>query len=60
MAFVADALLYGRKYMDGQTSLKAVLNRVADDIGREGLDVLSNKPLGSYAAFRPLELAGVV
>lgn len=51
------AIDYARKYMDGATPLREVVERVVQDIEREGMDVLSDRISGHFAWFRSLELA---
>ncbi|MFW6414231.1 MAG: ABC-ATPase domain-containing protein [Verrucomicrobiota bacterium] len=57
---IADTIWYARKYMDGSTSLRQIIERVTSDIEENGLDVLNRFPAGDYAAFRKLELAAAV
>jgi len=58
---IAEAILYAReRYMDGDRSLRAVLDAVAADLTREGLAVLSRRSVGNHAAFRPLEFAAAL
>ena len=54
------AVEYARKYMDGSTTLREVLNRVKSDIEEQGLDLLDPRFIGDLAAFRDLELAAVL
>jgi len=51
------ALDYARKYMDQESSLKEVIDRVMKEIDTHGLDVLSDQISGHFAQFRPFELA---
>ena len=51
------ALEYSKKYMDNQTTLRDVVNRVIKDIDENGIDVISDKISGHFAWFRGLELA---
>ncbi|WAI01384.1 ABC-ATPase domain-containing protein [Methanogenium organophilum] len=53
---IADAIWYAVRYMDGSATAAEVAERVMHDIEREGLDVLSKRKRGDYAAFRSLEL----
>ena len=46
--------------MDGKKTLKQIVNTVLNDIMGNGLDVLSPRPVGDYAAFRALELAAAM
>jgi len=54
------AIEYGKKYMDGKTTVRAVLEKVMSDIDEQGLDLLDKKFTGDLAAFRSLELASVL
>ena len=53
---IGDALYYARRYMDGERTIGQVADAVMRDIIDRGLDVLSPRPTGDYAAFRALEL----
>jgi len=53
---IGDALYYARRYMDGERTIGQVADAVMRDIVDRGLDVLSPRPTGDYAAFRALEL----
>lgn len=57
---IADAIWYAVRYMDGTATAAEVAERVMQDIEREGLDVLSKRKRGDYAAFRSLELLQAV
>lgn len=57
---IADAIWYAVRYMDGKTTAAEVAERVMQDIERDGLDVLSKRTRGDYAAFRTLELLQAV
>ena len=46
--------------MDGKRTAADVAERVMQDIERDGLDVLSKRRRGDYAAFRTLELLQAV
>ncbi len=48
------------QYMDGHSSLGDLIDWVAEDIDRHGLDVLTHYPQGDTARFRPLELAAAL
>ena len=50
-------MLHARQFMDGNTTLKQVLDRVMADIDKSGLDILSEKVSGYLVQFRPFELA---
>ncbi len=54
---IAHALSYARKYMDGEATLKQVVDQVIADIDRQGLDVLGDRVSGFVSRFRPFELA---
>ncbi|MEJ2663165.1 MAG: ABC-ATPase domain-containing protein [Spirochaetia bacterium] len=54
---IAGALLYLTKYMDGEASLPQIVQRVMADTQKHGLDILSDRVSGQFAAFRGLELA---
>ncbi|MFQ6069328.1 MAG: ABC-ATPase domain-containing protein [Candidatus Aminicenantales bacterium] len=57
---IGDAIYYSLKYMDGEKTLKEVLNLVMKDVREKGLDVLSPYPTGDYAEFRSMELGAAV
>jgi len=58
---IADAILYAReRYMDGRRPIRGILDAVEADLAREGLALLSRRPVGDHAAFRPLELAAAL
>lgn len=57
---VGEAILYARRFMDGNRTLRQVVDAVAADLVEQGLDVLSQKPVGDLAAFRALELAAAI
>lgn len=57
---IGDAIHYAARYMDGTLTLKEVANRVFFDMHEGGLDVLSRRRAGNYAAFRPFELAAAI
>lgn len=54
---IGYALEYAKKYMDGKTPLRDVVQRVMKDIEETGLDVISSRISGFFAHFRGLELA---
>lgn len=56
---IGDALLYAKNYMNGKT-LPEVLDAVMTDIESKGLDVLNDRKVGHYAAFRRQELAAAL
>ena len=51
------ALEYSKKYMDGQNTLRKVVDHVMKDIEEHGIDIISNRISGHFAWFRGLELA---
>lgn len=53
---IADAIWYAVQYMDGKRTAAEVADRVMQDVERSGLDVLSKRKRGDFAAFRSLEL----
>jgi len=57
---IAHAIYYATKYMNGSLSLKALVERVIDDIHRDGLDALTPYITGESARFRALDLAGAI
>ena len=57
---IGDAIYYATKYMDRGRTLREVVDTVVEDIAKKGLDLLSAKPTGDYAAFRGLELAAAI
>ena len=58
---IGDAILYAReRYMDGSLTLRSILDRVEADFKTEGLDVLSRRKLGSYAAARRFEIGAAI
>jgi predicted ABC-class ATPase len=58
---VADAIIYIRnRYMNGNFSLREILNLFQDDLNKNGLDMLSRYPQGNYALPRPLEIAAAI
>ncbi|UCH63877.1 MAG: ABC-ATPase domain-containing protein [Fidelibacterota bacterium] len=54
------AIEYARKYMDGKTTLREVLDNVMSDLHEHGLDLLDPKFTGDLAAFRDLEFAAIL
>ena len=58
---IADAIQYAKtRYMDGKRPLSDILNLVMQDIEKEGLGVLNNRPGQDYAMFRKHELASAI
>jgi len=54
---IGEAMNYAKRYMDGERTLKEVLEMVEKDMAEKGLDVLTPRPTGDLAFIRPLELA---
>lgn len=54
---IGYAMEYARRYMDGDTSLREVVQRVVADMNELGMDVISDRVSGHFAGFRALELA---
>jgi len=46
--------------MDGKRTLREIVDAVLTDIKTKGLDVLSPRPVGDYAAFRGPELGAAI
>ncbi|MFH1279795.1 MAG: ABC-ATPase domain-containing protein [Candidatus Eisenbacteria bacterium] len=58
---LAEAILYAReRYMDGERSLREILDAVEADVAREGLALLSKRAAPDHALFRPLEFAAAL
>ena len=57
---IGDALHYATVFMDGNRTVRDVVERIMEEIGKHGLDVLSPRPVGDYARFRPQELAAAM
>jgi predicted ABC-class ATPase len=57
---IGDALHHATRQMDGQRTVREVVERVMQEIEERSLDLLSPSPRGDYAAFRPLELAAAM
>lgn len=57
---IGDAIYFSLKYMDGERTLQEVVELVFRDIQKEGLDVLSPRPVGDYASFQRLDLAAAI
>lgn len=56
---ISKAMYYSRKYMDGKTSLRDILEKISEDIEKNGLDVVSPKS-EKLAGFRKIELASAI
>lgn len=60
---IGDILFYARRYMDGRSTIRHVIEKVMDDIEREGLDVISpfrGQHPGDYALPRKYEVAAAL
>ena len=57
---LGDAIRYATQFMDGKKTMGQVLEAVLCNVDKDGLDVLSSKPVGNYAEFRGLELAAAI
>ena len=57
---IGEALVYAKKYMDGQRSLNEILDRIFHDISEKGLNVIGNAKSGNYAMVRRFELAAAI
>ncbi len=58
---IGQALYYAReKYMDGQRTLREILDAVEQDITQKGVEVIDPRPMGDYAYFRRFELAAAL
>ncbi len=58
---IALAVVYAKnKYMDRQLTIPQILEKVAQDISKSGLDIVTDYPQGDLVQFRPQELAAVL
>lgn len=57
---LGDAIHYATKFMDGERTLREVVDAVMADQEEKGLDVFSPRPVGDYAGFRGLELGAAI
>ena len=57
---IGDAIHFATGFMEGEMTLKAIVDGVLEKIAEKGLDVLNNRLVGNYAAFRGLELAAAI
>jgi len=57
---IGDAIHFATGFMEGEMTLKAIVDGVLQKIEEKGLDVLNNRLVGNYAAFRGLELAAAI
>ena len=56
---VIEAILYAKKYMNGQT-MQEILDTVMQDVNDNSLDILNNRKSGDMARFRRIELAAAI
>jgi predicted ABC-class ATPase len=54
------AIEYARKYMDGRTTMKKIIEKVMSDIRKQGIDLLDPKFTGDLSIFRGLEFAATL
>ncbi len=54
---IGFAIDYAKKYMDGETPLRKIVETVSTDIKRDALDILSKQKTGNFSYFRPIEMA---
>ncbi len=58
---IGQAIYYlSRKHMDGERTLAELLDAVEQELATQGLDVLTQRPMGQLAQFRRLELAAAL
>jgi predicted ABC-class ATPase len=57
---IGDAIHFATGFMEGEKTLKEIVDGVLEKIGKKGLDVLNTRLVGNYAAFRGLELAAAI
>jgi hypothetical protein len=57
---IALAIVYGKHYIDGCSTLPEILNRVMADIESQGLDILTSLPEGDLVQFRRFEFAAAL
>ncbi|EAZ92325.1 ABC-ATPase domain-containing protein [Crocosphaera chwakensis] len=58
---ISAAIIYAKNnYMNRQTTLPDILDRVIEDINSKGLDILSHFPQGDFVLFRRFELAAAI
>jgi len=57
---IGEALVYAKKYMDGNNDLSTILEYVDRDIKKYGLNVIGHPNNGDYAIFRKFELAAAL
>jgi predicted ABC-class ATPase len=57
---IGDAVHYATRFMDGDKTLREVVETVQKEIEKNGLGVLNPMPVGDYAEFRGHELAAAI
>lgn len=57
---IGRAIEHARKYMDGRSPVREVIDQVMSDVLRMGLDVLDPRCTGNLAFFRGLDLAAAL
>ncbi len=57
---IGDAIHFATGLMEGEATLKTIVDSVLETIAEKGLDVLDTRLVGNYAAFRGLELAAAI
>ena len=57
---IGHAIYYATRYMDGQRTLRTVLEMTMADLSEKGLDILPPWLTGDLAYFRVFELAGAI
>jgi len=54
---IGYAMEYAKRYMQHDTTLREVIEKVGRDIEEMGLDIISDRISGHFAWYRPMELA---
>jgi predicted ABC-class ATPase len=57
---IADTIYYAKRYMNGETTLREVIDRVFLDIENNGLDTVSPFINGEYVHFRKCEFSAAI
>ncbi|MDY7034686.1 MAG: ABC-ATPase domain-containing protein [Thermodesulfobacteriota bacterium] len=57
---IGYAIQYATRYMNGNDTLKVVVDRTLNDIYEKGLEILTPYLTGDIAGFRGIELAGAI
>jgi predicted ABC-class ATPase len=57
---IGDAIHFATGLMEGEKTLKSIVDGVLEKIEEKGLDVLDTRLVGNYAVFRGLELAAAI